>query len=430
MKFAATAGGFISAISFAAEVSQNAAVKDHADLNKITIKADKDQITVLAFNGRVGIESNLSNLTTNDLGYKFEEEGLCTVNSKDFLNIMTSFNIKESLHFETKAGLDNTNELVVSKESDKEEFQTLPVYPQNDAVNLPAKSTNFANEITIRKDIFSESLKKIRFAFGFENKDSKVRYLYWVLRLSKNKVRFVSGTGSLFACLDVEGKNIIKSGGKTSLLFPTRPVDLLLKILAATAEEDVMIKESDPKDTSVPYQIVIKTNIADIILVGLDASISWIDEDAQMGLDFTHKFVTKIEDWEYTAKGIEATFNDAFKQTQRCHRASVEVKPKDSVIVVKADDFMKASRKVPVQSLDFPKDAGDATFICPSVYLSEIKKQVKDGYVQFEFIGGSTRPVLVNCYGKPTIEKREHLKKDDDILKISETLTIFFATLK
>jgi hypothetical protein len=426
MKFSVSSTGFISAVSFATEISQKCALRDYEDVNKITISSSKDKMVISAFNGRIAIESEASNILYSDLQYNFENEGNVTVNSKDLANVLDSFDKNESLVFELKKE-NNIEELVISKSNDTEQFQTLTVYPSE--VKLPQKAQKFIKELTIGKDILIDAVSKISFAFGYEN--NRQRYLRWQIRADDDKIRFISGTGSLFACLDKIGNKINKSAPEVEFFIPVEHTPLLVKILSLITDDSITIKESDPKEKKTPHQIVIKTSLGEMILVGMTEGLAWIDENSFLGLDYSHKFITKISDWVGPIKGILATFNEDFKKSNKTHAATFEADISRKVVLVKASENMKSLRKVPLLDSQCGSKNNNPKFICPSTYLATTEQNApdKDGYVQIEFMDGQKKPVVMVHYSGTKVQDREKAKKNDDISKISERFIVFFATL-
>jgi hypothetical protein len=426
MKFSTTVSGFMSSSSFAMEISQKCVLKEHEDIDKITLSAEKNKIIISAFNGRLGIDTDASNLSFPDLQYEFTEEGSVTINSKDLANILGSFDGDEKILFEVVKN-NNVEELVISREVDKEQFQTLPVYP--DKIKAPEKASTFIQEITMGRKILIDAIEKIQFAFGYET--NRPRYLRWQMKATNDKIRFISGTGSLFACLDKIGHKIKKSSKEIELFIPVEHTPVLLKILSLIDDENITIKESDPKDKKAIHQIIIQTSSGEIVLIGMNEGLAWIDESAFFNAKYTHKFITKVSDWDGVVKGILATFNNEFKQTGKIHTATFEADIAKKTVIVKTAEHLKSTRKVPYMDCECDGNKDKPKFVCPSTYMATISENApsKDGYVQIEFIDGDKKPVIITHYASTKVEDRDNIKKSDDTTKISESFIVFFATL-
>jgi hypothetical protein len=426
MKFNVIVEGFIHGVSAAVEAATRGAEKNFSGADKINIKSCVDEIEASAFGGLMSVKTTFSDLVVDSLGYKFEEEGIATVNAKDLMTVLNSFAIDEEVIFELKDGSKDgkaTKELSITMASDTDQFQTLPCY--DNSVNLPAKSDAFSKTLELNRELLLYGLEKVAFAIGFEG--TKQTYLYASLRTAEDNIKFAAGTGTRHIVLDISGKDVVKSTPKeSSVLLHKSHIAVFSKILHALKSQTVTIKES--KDaTSSAFQVVIECSPHEIILIGSDPTIKWIDENVILDMDYTTKMVTRIDDWAYAAKGTTATFNDQVKKERRAHKAVIDVDVAKKEIDIKTNEMMRSNRKVPVVELD-TKESTLPSFNCVSSYLREIPTVGEEGsYVQMEMIGPK-KPVVFHYHANKNVAERDTIEKKDTATGLTEKMAIFFAT--
>jgi len=438
MEFQVKIAGFLSGIKPVFEVATKGAVKEFDGVNKINISAEKDSIELSSFNGRMSIKNKLSDLSLSDLDYKLTTNGTTTVNVKDLLNVLDSFNPTETIVVNLNTSTDGkTKELVFTQKNDKEQFQSLPCYDA--VVSLPQVATKFEKEIEIDKNIFISSNKKVFFAVGFEQ--HREQYLYWVLRTDKGKARFVAGSGGRFAILELDGKDIVSNIGKAvDMLFPKESTPILNNVLSYIDAERITIKQSDPSATDgSPYQILISSDDVEVCLVAMNPDIKWINENDFISAVYNTKLITKVSELEYAGKGVVATFSEEMRKEHHPHKATVEVDSTKKYIAVKTNNVMKSLRKVSIiDDKSTVPTQGNFTFNCASVYLNELANYAtdKNGYIQIETnkdIDPSnrfTKVVVIRYYATDkVVDKASDLKTTNDALGLSESFTIFFSKL-
>jgi hypothetical protein len=253
------------------------------------------------------------------------------------------------------------------------------------------------------------------------------KYLNWVLRAEKDKVRFVTGTGARFAVLDVAGNGFLSVTKDVNFLFPKDHTQSVLKVLDSASEEKITIKKT--KDSNPNSQIVFEFGSIEILFVNLDSDMKYIDENTILNNTYGYKYVTKISDWEFVGKGIEATFNEELRKERRIQNATTVVDKANSTLLVKTNDIMKSSRKVPLLDSSVA-DNKDIVIYCNAPYIKEIFAYGSpEDNVQIESTGEPQKPILIRHYASDTVKDGASLKKINESSGISEQFTIFFATL-
>jgi hypothetical protein len=317
--------------------------------------------------------------------------------------------------------------------SDEEEFQTVPA--SSESINFPRSYDSVYNEVKLQKDAFIKAINKIFFAVGFETQREK--FLYWALRIRKNKIRTVAGTGGRFAIYELEGSGVASSQKDCDILFLKNHTPVMLSLLKTADSKEITIKQSDPSDQS--YQISIETGDFTFNLVGMNPNIQWVDEDKFLSIDYDYKVVTTIADWESVSKGISATYSDLIKKEDRIPPVKIEVDFKKNTILAVVDDLLKSRRKIKILDSKI-KDDSTFTFDVCSPYINEIAERTDDpdGFVQLYFAEvenansmnrAKKRPIVVSYYSsgevKGSVADVEHEMPSGQ----KERYTIFFATL-
>ena len=424
MEFSVTTEGFMSGISAAVNASSKDVVKDFEGVDKINLQVDQNGIVVSSFGGRVAVKTLLSDTEIDNLGFVFKSSGQVCSSAVDLFNVLDSFAPTDNLII-TLSDNDGTKELLVKLESDEEQYQTLPCFSK--LVDLPKKADNFAKVIKIRKSVLMYGLDKVGFAAGIE-KEKPQYYMNLVMNTSSDSIRFSAGSGARHAILDIEGDKIFTAKPvKSSVILSKNYMPVVTKALQTVGDGDITISESKKKQQDAPFQILIEADPYEIIIVGVDPSLQWVDESAVLDKDYSIKLITKADDWKYVVKGIAATYNDQVKQERRAHKAEMEVDFANDNIVVKTKEKMRSHRKLPIVDVENVNNESSCDLVCVSAYLSEIALAAKkEDYVQLEMMGKSM-PVVV-CYhaGEKISERKDMIQESAEGYK--ERFLVFFGT--
>lgn len=427
MKFKAQAGGFIKGLKPIFVVATKGVVKDYQQAGLVTLNAFANGVHAIADGGRVSAINDINNSSYN-FDYSCEEDGTVTIRASDFEKTLSSFSPSEMILFE----LVNGSEFRMSSVSDPEESQTLPVATvccqfqeidnsDNDSDEYADDCGNKPTKINIRKDIFQTYANKVMFAYGDQEKYKE--FAYWVLRaFGSNSLRFVSGTGTLFAVVEVDGNNVSDSNKNIRILFPNDQTSILLNMLKEFPCIDITI-ECNRRHICVTCESI-KVNI-----YSCDPGVKWPDENVFLQRNSKFNIVTKAANWKNAIKGILATNSEDLKEENKVHNCILNLDLTKKVINTKTDYALKSSRKVAIEDIGTNEDAKDIKINCVSRYMSEIVSRANDEeFLQFE-IESPNSPVVVRKYANSGVDNYMNLNKPtEDGLK--ERYTIFFATLK
>jgi len=428
MEFIVTVEGFKKGIAAAVEAATKETVKDFSGADRINIIAEQTEAKVSAFGGNVGVTTVLSDITMDSLSYVFKSAGETSVGATDLMNILNSFSPEEKVIIKLKKDKTASSfsaELVITLESDEEQYQTLPCF--DSLVLLPKEATEFAKSIKIDKKLFIEGCEKVEFAVGIEKEKHKY-YMKVVLAADKDSIRFSAGSGARHAIFDVDGKDVVDANPKkTDIIMMKNYFSVISKVLESSGNIPITIKESKKKQQDSPFQVVLECDPHIVIFVGLDPSSEWVDEDTVLNMDFPVKVVTKVADWQYAAKGTTATFNNQVKKEHRSHKANVEMDLGKNTLVLKTNEKMRSHRKVSIVDSVNTTDELIHEFICVSAYLSEMVSRAKgEEYIQIEVVGHK-KPIVVCYHAGEKVSAREDMKVDKEE-GYSERFSIFFGT--
>ena len=407
MKFSVNVSKFIKAIDPAIKIS----TKGLKDLNVISIEATDQEAIITAFGGELGISSPISDINVPDVKYNFFKEGSCSVITNNLTESLKSFPENSEIVLDA-----TKKELKIYSSEDKTEIQILPLSKED--VKLPCISDTFSKELEINRDTFVRGGKNVAFAIGFE--DKRPKYKYWRLMAEKGKVRFMAGTGGIFAIYDVEGSDIVGSSEKVEFLFSGTSKDVISEILSASDCNKIVIKQAEADRTStknIPDQIVISFEGKDLLLVGFDPEISWSKVNIKSVLNRDNKVVVKtsLPNWIHAVKGIRATYTKDVQKEHYPHIADVKIDTKNSIIYAEVNSRLKSSRKVIIDQV-IKNDVEEISFRCPSKSLDDMVNKSLDKKADIEILVDTPdRPILIN-YPIKSLNDNE-----------KEKITIFFA---
>lgn len=406
MKFSVSVDEFIEAISPAVKIS----TKGLKDLNIISIEAKESEVMVTAFGGELGINSPISDINVSDLKYNYFKEGKCSIITDNLIQSLKSFPKGDEVVLDS-----NKKELKIYSVNDKTEVQVLPL--NKEEVKLPCIAEKFSKEIEIDREMFIKGIKNISFAIGFE--DKRPKYKYWRL-ITDNNVRFVAGTGGIFAVYDIEGENLINSDGQKEFLFTGSSKDVISEVLSSSECEKITIKQAQATkvgDKNIPDQIVLNFDGKDLLLVGFDPEINWgkVNIDSVLKRENQIEVKTSLPNWIHAVKGIRATYTKDVQKDHSPHIADVKINTKEKIIYAEVNAKLKSSRKICIDEVSKDDIGEEFSFRCPSQFLDDMVNRSLDkkGDMKISAVANN----------KPILIKYPPISVDDN----KEKMTIFFA---
>ncbi len=426
MKFNVNSTIFLNAVSPVIGVATKSIDKTCDTANKLSISVEDKGITVKAFSGRVASSLFLSDTTIDDLAFSFDTEGCVTVDAASLVETLVSFVSNDDVIFELKTvEKSSRKELVISKKSDLEQFQVLPCFDKQ--ISLPKITGEAVKTLKISRELYLYGIEKVSFSLGFEK--SKERYLYWVLRTDEDKVRFVSGTGALFSCLDLSGDKILDSSPKkTNYLFHKDHTFVISKALSMRKDDEIKIEEFRPSNDE-SFAISITSGCLKLIMLGMNPNIKFPEENKIFGKEHDYKVVTRVEDWREIGLSVAATISDSEKKERRIHIAALSFDKAKKVINVNTQK-MRSKRKVKmldiseVEQEDLPK----LTFV--SNYIDCISRAAPEvGNLQMEF-STQDSPMIIRYHAQEKIAPAAELTNTNVATGITESFSALFVTQK
>lgn len=423
MKFQAKVKELIKGIEPATMVAIKGTEKEYENAGLITLSNDDNGITILADGGRVSLSTEMPSDIV-DMNYKSSDHGTITVRASDLIATLHSFDLNDEIKIEEKSlGPTGGREIIFTSLFDKEgeTYQTLPVQIKDIEKSAIVKSFSDSKKIKIRRDIFLNAAKRLIFAHGYEN--NRPEFLYWLLNVKKNEIRFAAGTGGLFANIDVEGKEISEIKNDTQILIPNQATVPIIESLNTQKDDFVSIIPSDK-------YLTIRCGHIHMLICNLEPNIKWPDVDKILNRSSSVKITTRTDSWKPTVLGLTATYSEDLKKTGNYHIAHLEFDSSKKQIFAKTDGVMKAHRKVPVEDSKY-----DGQKKCDIKLLSEylnicIKEAKDDEFVQLEIDPENAKaPVVVRYHAKQSVGNANEFIKVSDGSGVAEKYSLFFAPI-
>ena len=162
----------------------------------------------------------------------------------------------------------------------------------------------------------------------------------------------------------------------------------------------------------------------------MNPSLEWIDEENALSQNYPFKFVTKIDDWQYASKGISATFTPEMKKQGLHHKTVLEADFSKDILVLKSENQVKASRKIPILDNDTPDE--DSTTCKSATYSDHIISAIaccgKEGNVQIELPGAAgKKPIFVYFNASDKVMDNKTLQKVNISNGCIERFVVFFV---
>lgn len=420
MKFKAIVGGLVAGLKPMHVVSTKGVLKNHDLADLMTIEAKPEGLEATADGGYVHGSNQINNSVYN-ADYVCEAEGKVTVNASDLMGALSSFVASDTVTVELLDA--NGAEVVISSSVDADEVQTLPIVPRH--CNFPKTSGNKKNkkaQIKVRRNVFLNYANKISFAHGDQLQYKAFKY--WIIRaLNNNSIRFVAGTGQIFAVVELEGTNFAATNGINSIMFPNDHTPIILSVLQDAKTDDIDIELFDS-------HIFIDSGNIKLRIVNSESGIEWPDENKFLQRTSKYSFTTKVGNWKNAVKGIIATNNDEYRKQNKVHHCCMSIDLGKKIIHAKTtESSLKSNRKVPIEDIGTNEELQELSFKCASKYFSDIvSKATDDENLQFEMVDSAT-PIVVRYYADTVVGDYRNFKKADDN-GLQERYSVFFAVAK
>lgn len=421
MKFRVRTKGLSDALDPALNVAATPGIKDYESGNRITLFAEDDGIVCLADNGFAQLKGEVSNNDYSNLDYEGDEGGVATVRVKELREVLSSFADNDTIEVELSSDGDSGEELRFTNAADKDVYQSLSTFSDN--IGFPkivADQLEAAdNPFQVRRDIFSIAANRLAFARGFE--EFRPEYKYWVIRAAKDRLRFACGSGARFAVMDYEGSNISNATEDVNILVPGDQSSIITKLTTKIVDETIELITLDA-------HLVVRTKNFLLSMPNYDPSVQWPDESKVLDRKNKYRMVTRLGDWPSIVRGIMATNNDEFKQTNQFHIANFTINPSSNEIIVEAHgNTMRARRKARISDLEGEMEDGHELRV-ESMYVQEaFKTASEDDYAQWEF--NDEGVLVVRFYASPDVSDPNDFVRINEATGLKERFSMFIAML-
>lgn len=419
MKFKCQVGGLISAVKPMHAVATKGIMKDYPTSNLITFVAD-DSLSIIADGGYVS-GCNTVTASANNMDYECVVNGTVTVNANDLFSAMASFLPNEMIDVELHA-INDGAELILRSQTDVDEMQTLPTLTNSCSFGKAVSKKDVKASIKMNKQHFIHYANKVSFAHGDQQQFKQFKF--WLLRsFNNNSLRFVAGTGQIFAVVDLEGKNISSCDHEASIMFPNEQTPVMLSVLNESKNDTISLEMHE-------NFVYVDANTIKLKISNLDPSIKWPDENKFLQRNSTLSFTTKVGNWKTAVKGINATNNDEFRKQNKVHHCSLSIDLNKKIIQAKTtDSTLKSNRKVAIEDIGTNEEIKEMNVRCVSSYFNDIVSKASDEEnLQFELTDASS-PIVVRYYADSVVGDYRNFKKADDN-GTSERYSVFFALAK
>lgn len=419
MKFKAKLTGFFVGLDPVCTVSTTGVKRDYPDEGVIMLTADTKGINAQANNGWVAITNRIAE--QQNLEYECEDAGTVAVQSQAFLGALGNFSPSDEIIFEKR-----NHELFMFNKDDAEIFESLPLAQK--PVDMPADAPSYGNVVKMDRELLIKGMNKVIFAIGWEK--YRAEFLYWIMRIDNDYVRFACGDGGRFSIYEYTGAGKIDSTGKTDIcLFREQTKDVFPKILPMMIGDKVSfsIYNSENNSDTVADQVAVECGPTRMVMVGHDPGVKWPNEDIFLTRPNTYKITMALADWEIPVRGMLATYSEDIKATHGSHVATLDFDFDKKLMYVKTDGQMKSQNKIKIRDCVLGSDVDKKlSFTVTSQFLGEVYKYgSKEGRVQME-LAASNKVALVKYFAGDAVCDQP-LVNVNPTTKEEEKYTIFFG---
>lgn len=426
MKFRAKVEGLAAGVKPILTVATKGTADDYPHASLVTLTATPTALEAVADGGHVSAKNEINDIMYSGLDYKMIEPGSVTLAVTDFQNVLGSFAESDTVvvELQEKKAADGSligKELVIMKESDMEEMQSLAVFDTVVEFHQQTASTKKTSKITLRRDVFTAYANKLVFAHGFQQQLKM--FTYWILRsFNSGSLRFAAGTGNRFAIVELEGANISDAKGDMIINFPNAQTPTLTGVLSLLKGENVHIESQD-------RCIVVTCDNVKVIMYTCDPTVAWPDEEKVLRRPSKFNFVTKVGNWRNALKGVIATYTDDAKKQNQLPNCLLSFDLDKKIIQAKSELGLRSNRKIAIDNIATNEDTQELSIRCNTNYIKDVINQADDeDHIQIE-IEDESMPVIIRHYAAPDFRDPLTLKKPNDD-GIQERYSEFFATLK
>lgn len=413
MKFQVNAAEFARALRPCVEIATKNLLKDYdKGENRITLTVEDNEIQAHSCGGGASVISTINGSIFGQLSYKCFDKGQVTIPAKAIIEALSVFSTEE-VNVEL-----SSQQVVISPISDSEIVQPVPLF--NEAVPLYKMAEEFETEVAINREVFIEGCKKVKFAIGFE--EQRRNYMCLVFETDKNGVRFIAGSGGIFAINSMVGSGV-EGNSKTQIIFPHYNINEIITILSLLNVSEINIKYGKASEkVGNGDQIVIEAEGIKLSIYRIDTSIKYPNIDGVLTYHYPNVVYTKASDWERAVAGVSSVSSIS---TTELHNTEVITDTEKQCFRIETKGNLKAKHKVNIDDQESITTGDKPWFRCNSAYLKHmVDNAVKESYISLHFenqekvkdVDERVKPILVKYPEKP-----------NDAKKVVENFEMFFA---
>jgi len=374
MRFTINTKNFLQALEQVAVIAA-ATENSHCDgFDQVHVSAKKKGLTLAAQSCFAAITTSLA--STDD--YFCDTVGSATVNARELVKHVASFIGSETIDVGLCSGV-----LTVSDSLDPENSSEL-LAVKNQMYVVP-NPKDFEHSVTTDRALFVGGLRRVSFAMG--NSDLQAHYMALFFEARKNTLRFVAGSGALFAVLDVQKQNVSNATQGTSIVFPRCGISPSIKVLNKCDSDLITIEYARAsEEENTPAMILIRSGATTLFLFKIDTEGKCPDVNMFLKNRYPYQITTTLADWEQPVAAISANVSDG----DGIHNTIVTANLRKGYFTLTTNRQATVKRTVPFVLGTFEYDRAQNTdcpwFCSNTVFVREfVKKGGKNDKVVMHF---------------------------------------------
>jgi hypothetical protein len=379
MKFHVDSRELARAISPAVEVATKGSEREFAYEELVTLKADKDKISVFAYGGISSLTSSVSANNFSSLNYTCQEEGSTTVYAVDLYKSLTTM---EPGEVEIKLSSNSLTVSLLSNEDNKRSMAT-----ETQIVKPPNMGLQFEQTIEVNRETFIKGLHSVMFAPAVEEK--MFTYMCVLMEALTNNgkqiLRFSAGTGGRFAVKEIEGKHIFTATEEVKIILPKNNLSSIHRVISLANCENISIRtvvQDAQKD--IPEQIMIEFNGFVMCIFGLENFTKYPDLTSIINHQYSNRIYSDLKEWEYAVGGVEMSERG---HASDIHNTQVVLDMEHERFIITPQTIHACTTPINIVDAQNCITKGDKIwFKCNSIYLKEMMARGGvNGKIQLNF---------------------------------------------
>ena len=416
MEFRANVGKLLKILYAFVNIASKNCDNDNSWSQKLSIEAKSDVLIFTANGGTAAIQVKIKGLTLKELGYTCIKEGSVLTIARDFYDAVISFPLAKYINIQHGDRITLENETYGNVQMPQ---ASIPM----DFPRIHIKNKKNTKAFKINRKLFIEGLRSVLFASG--NFETQSYYMCIYVDISKDRIRFVAGSGARFCGKDFEKKGLTKVKKTFSILIPHFNIRNIIAVLSKSKSDKISISEvtSTWHTLKTPTLLIEYENTRLLIDLTFTEGKNYPNMDSIIKLDRPNKISFEMSKWKDVASGIGATNTKKVQMNMSLIFSDVTAHYDEEYFEIVTETNCRSIRSVPFKHIICHRDSDEAPhFCCNSLYLCEIVyyfSNYNEAVLEFEgqIEGKGGKPVLVRF---PEVIKQG----------IKEQCYMFFATAK